>query len=142
MKKATFLFIILVQMIFFSGCNNDSNENPTPDPQPDTYTVFYSLSVFGGYNGLELSYFEANNVKRTDTSPKIPWEATFYNYIAIDSVALRVNFLPLPNRTLTYEYEIKITKGSEYINGSSFSTTLDTGPNPDPVFINFASRAN
>ncbi|MCF8366138.1 MAG: hypothetical protein K9H16_10165 [Bacteroidales bacterium] len=128
--------------LFFSGCKSDSDVKPTPNPVPVNYTVFYSLSIFGGYDSLELSYFEANNMKRTDSSPKIPWEETFYNYLAIDSVALKVSFLPLPNRTLTYEYEINITRGSEYINGTSFSATIETGENPESVLINFATTAN
>lgn len=140
MKNTVVLLLILVIGLFWVGCKKDEVENPAPDPQPTTYRVSYSLSIFGGYDSLEMSYFEANNVKRFKSAIKLPWEEAFSNYNILDSVALRVNFTPLPNRTVTYEYEVKITKGSEFIDGNSFSTTMNTGQNPSPILIGWVSR--
>ncbi len=77
--------------------------------------MLFGMCIFGGYDSLDMSYFEANNVKRFRSDIKLPWEEAFSNYNVLDSVALRVNFTPMPNRTVTYVYDIKITKGSELI---------------------------
>lgn len=140
--KIAFSFIFaLMLLILVTACKDDDGNNPDPQPQPQptTYNVSYELNIFGGYQNLEMSYFEANNIKRFKSNPKTPWNTSFGGFIATDSVALRVEFTPLANKNLTYEYTVKITKGSEYINGSSFSNSFSTGDNPLPIFIEWAT---
>ncbi len=138
MKKTLYIFLILAFGLFFTGCKDDSSD-PQPTPQPTTYTVAYSLSVFGGHDDLQISYFEANNVKRQKTNPKTPWEETFNNYNKIDSVAFRASFIPGANKTVNYEWSVKITQSSGLINEGGGSQTVVTEENPPPIYINWAA---
>jgi len=122
----------------FSGCKDD--DPSLPQPEPTSYTVYYSLSIFGGYNDLQMSYFSAGNSKIFKSNPKLPWEETISNFNILDSVALRAAILPIPNKTVSIEYSINITKGSGYSNLNTFTDTITAGSNPDTLYFNFVDR--
>lgn len=125
---------MLIAGIFLAGCGDD-DENPEPTPVPETYNVTYSLSVFGGYDDLQVSYFAPHDIRRIKSNPKTPWTEVFTDYRLLDSVALNITIAPLPNKTLNYDWEVRITKGGELIDLNSDSQSGTTGDNPQPVYI-------
>lgn len=133
MKNWIFLIFVIVSVVFYVGCEND--DDPEPTPTVDTYSVTYSLSVFGGYDSLEISYFFPHDQRRITTNPKTPWSETWTDYRLLDSVALNVTIFPLANRTMNYEWEVQVKKGGELINYAGDEQSSTTGENPDPVYI-------
>lgn len=135
MKNWLLLVFAAFSIIFISGCGND--DDPEPVPVVDTYSVTYSLSVFGGYDSLEISYFAPHGLRSVKLNPKTPWSQNLVDYRLLDSVAMNVKILPLANRILNYEWEVKITKAGDLINLNGDSESMTTGDNPEYVYIDW-----
>lgn len=135
MKNSGLYLLIALMTILFAACDDKNNDDPVPTPVPDTYSVSYSFSVFGGYDDLQLSYFAPQETRRIKSNPKTPWSESLSNYRKLDSVALNVTLLPIANRTITYEWEVRITKGGDLIDLNQNSETETIGENPQPIYI-------
>jgi hypothetical protein len=136
MKKFAFLAILISVLIFVIGCKEEENDNPPPAPSL-YYTVTYSLSVFGGYDDLQVSYFAPREVRRIKSNPKTPWSESLSDYVKLDSVAINVSILPIANRIVNYEWEVRISKDGDLFDLNSGSASATVGENPEPIYINW-----
>jgi hypothetical protein len=137
MRKTRNIFLIALMLLIFAACSDNENDDPEPAPPADNYTVTYSFSVFGGYDDLQLSYFAPEEIRRIKSNPKTPWSESLSNYRKLDSVALNVTLFPIANRTITYEWEVRITQGGNSIDLNGSSETETFGDNPQPIYINW-----
>lgn len=137
MKNSANIFLMALIIIVATACSDKDNDNPQPVPVPDTYSVSYSFSVFGGYDDLQISYFAPQEIRRIKSNPKTPWSESSSDYRILDSVALNITLLPLANRTITYEWEVRITKGGDLIDMEGESETETFGENPQPINIDW-----
>lgn len=136
MKKVVFLAALMMTLIFVSGCKEDEGDAPAPAPS-FYYTVTYSLSVFGGYDDLQVSYFAPRDIRQIKSNPKTPWSDAFSDYSKLDSVALNVSIIPLANRIVNYEWEVRISKDGNLFDLNSGSASATTGENPQPIYIDW-----
>lgn len=136
MKNIVFLATLIISLIFVTGCKDDGGDDPQPVPSL-TYTVTYSLSVFGGYDDLQVSYFAPREIRRIKSNPKTPWSDSFTEYSKLDSVALNVSIMPLANRIVNYEWEVRISKDGDLFDLNSGSASTTIGENPQPIYIDW-----
>ena len=136
MKNLICLVAILFTLIFLTGCNEDKDDNPQPVPS-EHYSVTYSLNAFGGIGDLQISYFAPREIRRVKSNPKTPWSESLTEYWLLDSVALNVEMIPLANKTVNYEWEVRISKGGELLDLNSGSESISTGENPQPIYIDW-----
>ncbi|NCA86114.1 MAG: hypothetical protein EOM83_11155 [Clostridia bacterium] len=138
MKRNILLISFLTGILFAIGCGGD-DPDPTPDPPPlDGYNVKYRLSVFGDPDSVKIWYYVPGNTLIYVSPSRTPWEAQGNVFELLDSVGMYATIYPHANRTLNYEYEISVAKGSEYLKGSSGSLSIPVGDNPFPIQIQWA----
>jgi hypothetical protein len=138
MKYLWYSSFVFLLIFLFAACDKDDPE-PTPLPA-NTYNVNYSISIFGGYNQMQLWYFTPGNLKQYEVNPKLPLEEYFYNFNILDSVGLNLTVVPMPNRSMYVNYNVNITKDTSYLSIYSFSDTIVTGPNPDTLYFSYGGR--
>ncbi len=139
MKYLWYLSIVFLLLALLAACDKDDPE-PTPQPPSTTYNVNYSISIFGGYNNLQMWYFMPGNLKEFKSNPKLPMEMHYNNFNILDSVAVHAAVLPMPNRQLIIHYSVDITKDTSYSNFYNFSDTIVTGPNTDTLYFDYFTR--
>ena len=126
-------------ILFAAGCGDD-DPDPTPTPPaPGGYSVKYRLSAFGNPDSIDIWYFVPGSTLINVKPDKTPWEAQGNIFELLDSVGMYATIYPHANRTLNYEYEITVAKGSEYLKGSSGSLSIPVGDNPFPIQIQWAN---
>lgn len=137
MKRNILLIILLVGILFAAGCGDDPTPTPTPPP-PDSYNVLYRLSAFGNPDSIDILYYVPGRILIHVKPDITPWEAQGNIFELLDSVGMFATIYPHANRPLTYEYEISVSKGSDFLKGTSGSLTIPVGDVPVPVHINWA----
>jgi hypothetical protein len=137
MKRNFLWIILLVGILFATGCGDD-DPKPTPTPPLEGYNVLYRLSAFGDPDSINIWYFVPGSTLINVKPNKTPWEAQGNIFELLDSVGMYATIYPHANRPLKYEYEISVSKGGEFLKGTSGSLSLPIGENPSPVHINWA----
>ncbi|MBE0647392.1 MAG: hypothetical protein IH596_06390 [Bacteroidales bacterium] len=135
MKKLLSIILLGGFIILVLG-NCKKKEEPQPD-QVVKYTVSYSLQLTGDFKDLKIEYFETAMAKKEITSPAVPWQASFTNFVPGDSVAMRVTFV-VPAGPFTYDWtwNIYATGGVATLDyGNHMKVTSSTAEDM-PVVIN------
>ncbi len=130
MRKRSYRYQIFIPAIFvlllFSSC--DKSGDPLPKPSPlEYYDVNYFLDLTGSYDNLSMIFYKPGSVVETVTPTSFPWEQTFDNFLAGDSVGFEISFLTKPNEMVSWNYAVSVNKDGNYIAGKSGTQDLTPG---------------
>lgn len=131
MKKHLIAFLAFVLVTAVVGCKDDS-EDPEPQPQ-EKYSVDYKLTMTGEYDDLQVTYYETGSQVKVINSITSPWEKSYDNFVAGDSVVFKLYFKTKPNKEVSYDFTVDINQGTNFINSGGESNSMTSGDTALPI---------